>query len=208
MALNIERHLRNLPLALIAFRFVLAIVCIVLGVAGRSFAISGWVFVAILSTGLLSDIFDGVVARRVGVVSATLRRLDSQTDMIFWLSAALAALLLHPDIVRTYAPGFLLLVGLEIACYGVSLLRFGRETCTHAYSAKLYGVTLLIGMCALLGFAEGGLPLWLMFVAGTLSGIDVILIVLLLPDWNYDVPSSYHAFRLRRVHRRGHAAGG
>ncbi len=205
--MNIEGYLRRLPLALIAFRFALAIACIVLGVVGRSLAINGLVFEAILILAVLSDIFDGVVARRVGVVSAMLRRLDSQTDLVFWLSAGLAALLLHPEIARAYAPGFLLLIGLEISCYGVSALRFGRETCTHAYSAKFYGLTLLVGMSAILGFAHGGLPLWLMFVAGTLSGIDVILIVLLLPRWNYDIPSSYHALRLRRASRDTAEAG-
>src|SRR4051795_10679120 len=35
--------------------------------------------------GFLTDLFDGIVARRLGVATPGLRRLDSQTDLVFWL---------------------------------------------------------------------------------------------------------------------------
>jgi CDP-diacylglycerol--glycerol-3-phosphate 3-phosphatidyltransferase len=167
----------------------------------RSFFTPGWVFLLILAAGILSDIFDGVIARRVGVVSARLRRQDSQTDLIFWLGASAAAVLLHPDVVRRHGLELSILVGLEICCYGVSFIRFGKETCTHAYSAKVYGIGLFVGMASVLGFGSGGWPLHAMFVAGLIAGIDVIAIVLLLPGWTYDVPSSYHALQIRRALR-------
>ena len=46
--------------------------------------------VALLFLGLLSDVLDGIIARKQNT-SAKMRRLDSQTDMIFWLSAGFTA---------------------------------------------------------------------------------------------------------------------
>ena len=187
------------PACLIGFRFLLGITCVSLALLHRSFSTPGWVFLLILTTGILSDIFDGVIARRTGTVSASLRRQDSQTDLIFWLAAGAAAVILHPDIVRRHSLELLILIGLEICCYGVSFIRFGKETCTHAYSAKVYGIGLFVGMASVLGFGSGGWPLHAMFAAGVIAGIDVVAIILILPGWTYDVPSSYHAFRIRRA---------
>jgi CDP-diacylglycerol--glycerol-3-phosphate 3-phosphatidyltransferase len=185
------------PIALIGFRFTLAIVCLLLAVLRRFFTAPGWVFVLILIAAVLSDIFDGVIARRTGVASARLRRLDSQTDLVFWSSAGIAAMLLHPAIVRAQGWEFAALIGLELCCYGVSFARFGKETCTHAYSAKAYGLALLLGLTSVLGFDRGGWPIDVMFTAGLIAGLDVILIVLLLPCWAHDVPTFYHAWTIR-----------
>lgn len=38
---------------------------------------------------------------------------------------------------------------------------------------------------------------WLLFL-GFVSHLDVILIVLFLPKWQHDVPSSYHAWQIRK----------
>jgi CDP-diacylglycerol--glycerol-3-phosphate 3-phosphatidyltransferase len=43
--------------------------------------------------GLLTDIFDGIIARKVGVSSEKLRRLDSQTDLVFLAFVGICSLL-------------------------------------------------------------------------------------------------------------------
>jgi phosphatidylglycerophosphate synthase len=42
----------------------------------------GWLAVVALAVGLVSDIFDGVLARRWGTVTPKLRRYDSNVDTI------------------------------------------------------------------------------------------------------------------------------
>ena len=55
-------------------------------------ALLPWVAAAIpgmgIALGFLSDIFDGVMARRLGIATATLRRLDSVADAPFYVAAA------------------------------------------------------------------------------------------------------------------------
>jgi len=49
------------------------------------------VYAVILVAGLLSDYFDGVLARRLGVAREWLRRLDSTVDVIFYIFLLLTA---------------------------------------------------------------------------------------------------------------------
>ena len=72
------KAMRALPALLIALRGTLGAVLLALGLSGRT----GWPFARLLIAGLLSDIFDGVLARRLGVASARLRLTDSVTDGI------------------------------------------------------------------------------------------------------------------------------
>lgn len=87
---------------------------------------------------------------------------------------------------------------MEALCYIISLVKFGKETCTHAFLSKLWGLSLLFAFTGLIGFQQAGFFFYLAIVLGFVSHVDVILIVLFLPKWQHDVPSSYHAWRIRK----------
>lgn len=192
--------MKKLPYLLIATRFILAPVILLLAFfKGME---SGFLIVAFMYFGLLTDIFDGIIARKVGVSSEKLRRMDSQTDLIFWLSLGFAAYLLNPELIKNEWRGVLLIIIMEALCYMVSILKFGKETCTHAFLSKMWGLSLLIAFTYLIGFQQTGWAFYLTVGLGFVSHIDVILIILLLPKWQYDVPSSYHAWRIRNGKER------
>jgi phosphatidylglycerophosphate synthase len=69
-----------LPFALATVRLVLAPVMLL----GALFWPNATSFFACLLLGLVSDIFDGVLARRLGVATDRLRRFDSVTDVAFY----------------------------------------------------------------------------------------------------------------------------
>jgi len=69
----------TLPLGLILFRFLLAPLMLFLT---ESYGLSAnRILVVVIYLGLISDILDGIVARHQGIQTATLRRMDSQTDL-------------------------------------------------------------------------------------------------------------------------------
>ena len=148
--------------------------------------------------GLLTDIFDGIIARKFGVSSEKLRRLDSQIDLIFWLSIGFAAYFLNPDLIKTEWLSIVLVFSLEVLCYLVSWIKFGKETCTHAWLSKLWGVSLVIAFTYLIGFQNAGWAFDLAVILGLISHLDVILIILILPKWQYDIPTFYHAWKIRK----------
>jgi CDP-diacylglycerol--glycerol-3-phosphate 3-phosphatidyltransferase len=192
--------MKKLPYILIAARFLLALIIIAL--AYFKGTESAFLIVTLMYLELLTDIFDGIIARKVDVSSEKLRRLDSQTDLIFWLSLGFASYFLNPELIQSEWKGILLIFIMEALCYLISFMKFGKETCTHAFLSKMWGLSLLIAFTYLIGFQQAGWSFYLAVGLGCLSHIDVILIVLLLPKWQYDVPSSYHAWKIRNGKQR------
>jgi len=157
------------------------------------------VFGACLALALLSDFFDGIIARRLGVATAGLRRLDSCADTIFCCSAALAVWMLHPEVIRERRLILALLVALEVARYVLDFIKFRREASYHMWSAKLWALVLFLVFFVVL--VDGGWGVWVdaAILLGIASDLEGIAISLLLPTWRHDVPSLVHAWRIRAL---------
>ncbi|WP_394369308.1 CDP-alcohol phosphatidyltransferase family protein [Aureivirga marina] len=186
----------NIPKALILFRLLL--VPIIIGLAYFLGENARVIIVILMYLGLFSDILDGIVARKQNISTEKLRRMDSQIDILFWLSIGFATWILSPHLIQENMYAVIAIIGMEAACYVVSLLKFKKETCTHAFLSKIWGITLLIAFTSLIGFNHAGFPTVLTIIVGLTSHIDVILITLILPKWTHDVPSSYHAYLIRK----------
>lgn len=192
--------MKNIPYLLILSRFITAFIILYLGYfvgdSARKYIVIFMYF------GLLTDIFDGIIARKTGISSEKLRRLDSQTDLIFWLSLGFVSYMLNPELISKEWKGILLIFIMEALCYIISIWKFGKETCTHALLAKMWGLSLLLAFTYLIGFQEAGWAFNLAIILGLISHLDVILIILFLPKWQYDVPSCYHALKIRNGKQR------
>ena len=187
--------MKTIPYLLILLRFLSAIAILYLGYfVGET---SRTLILILMYFGLLTDIFDGIIARKVGVSSEKLRRLDSQTDLVFWLAIGFATYWLNSEIIKDHWKSISLIFGMEALCYIISFWKFGKETCTHAWLSKLWGLSLLITFTFLIGFSTANWAFYLCLVLGLISHIDVILIILILPKWQFDVPSSYYAWKIR-----------
>ena len=173
--------MKTIPYILITIRFILAPIILLLAYfKGEA---SGFLILALMYLGLLTDIFDGIIARKVVSSSEKLRRLDSQTDLVFWLSLGFAAYFLNPELIKSEWRGILLIFVMEALCYIISIWKFGKETCTHAFLSKMWGLSLLIAFTYLIGFQHAGWAFYLTIILGFISHIDVILIILFLPKY-------------------------
>jgi CDP-diacylglycerol--glycerol-3-phosphate 3-phosphatidyltransferase len=188
--------IKYIPISLILFRLTLA--PIILGLVYFLKEDSRISVIILMYLGMLSDIFDGIIARRINIQTQTLRRLDSQTDMLFWLSIGISTWLLYPNLIRENKIPIITILAMEGMCYVISILKFKKETCTHSFSSKLFGITLLIAFTSLIGFNYAGFPFFLAITFGIISHIDRILITLILPKWTHDIPSFYHAYLIRK----------
>ena len=188
--------MKKIPLFLILFRLLLgpfAITLVVLDVTQVR-----PILLVLMSLGFLSDILDGIIARKTGMATAKLRRMDSQTDMVFWVCIGICAWWLNPELIAQNRVAVLTVLGMEALTYVFSFLKFGRETFTHAFLSKLWGITLLSAFVSLIGFAHTGWPFALAVIFGVISHLDVYLIIWILPQWTHDVPSAYHAYLIRK----------
>jgi phosphatidylglycerophosphate synthase len=176
-------------LALTTLRVALAPALLWITRDGRAGA---WYVVCCL-VALVSDIVDGVIARRAGVDTAGLRRYDSVADTIFYATAAWTVWRVHPEVVRAYWPGAAIVVGLEVARYGFDLRKFGREASYHAWSAKVWGLSLAIALVAVMGFGRAVPWVALAIVLGVVADLEGLAISVVLPAWRHDVKSIVHA---------------
>lgn len=152
----------------------------------------------LLFLGLLSDIFDGIIARNLNISTEKLRRMDSQTDLIFWLCVGWCSWILNPEIIINNKYSIILIFIMEALTYVFSFAKFGKETCTHALLSKLWGITLLIAFVSIIGFGYGGISLFVGIFFGIIGHLDVYLIIYFLPKWTHDVPSCYHAYLIKK----------
>lgn len=184
------------PHYLILFRLALAPIIVTLALLFKQE--SRTTIVILMYLGLFSDIFDGIIARKQNISTEKLRRLDSQVDLIFWLAIALATWIIFPVLIKTNRIGLLAIIIMEVLCYLISLIKFRKETCTHAFLSKMWGITLLISFTCLIGFNHAGIPFKIAVVLGVISQMDVMAIILILPKWTHDIPSAYHAYLIRK----------
>lgn len=126
----------RLPEHLTTFRLLLGPVLL----ASSFFGEHPRFFLFALLAGLLSDIFDGILARRFGVATDALRAYDSRADLVFWLCVLATTWVVRPAEVAEHAGPITAVLGAEGASHATSLLHFGRMASAHALLSKAYGV--------------------------------------------------------------------
>lgn len=160
---------------------------------------SGVVFASVVLTAFVSDYFDGVIARRLGVASAELRHFDSRADLVFYATAAWAVWRIHPDVVRSVAIPALIVVGLDVVRHIFDFAKFGRDVAYHAWSSKVWGLSLALALVLLMGFGVSQPFVGTTIVLGLIAQIEGLLISVALPVWTHDVPTLIHALRIRNT---------
>jgi CDP-diacylglycerol--glycerol-3-phosphate 3-phosphatidyltransferase len=149
-----------------------------------------------LTLAFLSDVFDGVIARRLNVVTPRLRRLDSIVDTIFYACVALVALRLYPAALEAHAKSIVALIALELTRYIVDWVKFRRVASYHMWSSKLWGLLLFIASFALLVFGRADWTLSVAIYAGIVADIEGLAISWVLSESRTDVASIAHALRV------------
>ncbi len=145
----------------------------------------------------LSDWLDGKLARRWGTATPGLRQADSIADMVYAIAIAISLWFSHPDIIYAHRWGIGLVMALELLRYPLDWWRFGRGASYHALSAKLFGVSLVVAVSAIMMFDHAGPWLWMSLFIGAVSELEGIAISLVLPFWTHDVKNIKRAFEIR-----------
>lgn len=188
---------RHLPLALVALRLALAPTVVLIAI----FHPNGTAFGTCLVLAFLSDWFDGVIARRLGVVTEFLRRADSIVDTIFYLGVAAAIAITVPDVLTRHWPGLVLLLVVEVARYVYDGRKFGKEAAYHMWSSKLWGILLFAGAFSALALGTGSALVAAAIYWGVVADLEGLAISAVLPRWQADVPTFWHARRIARAPR-------
>jgi phosphatidylglycerophosphate synthase len=177
------------PQILIAFRAACAPAIFVLA----CFGFPGVVLVAVLGAALLSDVFDGVVARRLGIATAAIRWADTRVDTAFYVAAGAALKVAVPDAFNGSELALVALVIVHVSRATFELTKYGRLTSYHMWSSRLLGLLLVAAFILAFLTAQSSPLLAVALWAGVLNEIEGFAISVVLPAWRADVPSIVHA---------------
>jgi CDP-diacylglycerol--glycerol-3-phosphate 3-phosphatidyltransferase len=177
--------MNRFPLALTALRLILGPVVIFNALRGAN----PWVFLVCLVGAFVSDILDGILARRLGVATDGLRQLDSMTDVVFYACVFVAIWLVDPGLVRADAVALSLLGGLEMGGQLLGLALRGKPMAVHSYLAKFWGVCLFLASCEVLVGGAGGVWFGVMLGVGFVMYAEWYAIVLMTRGRAVDVGS-------------------
>ncbi len=179
---------RHLPCALTTLRLLLG----PLALAGALAGIARWIYLPVLVLGTLSDIFDGILARRLGVATPALRRYDSITDVIYYLFILGALWRLCHDVVMENIWAVAVILASEAGSILVCAVKFHKYPATHSWLAKFYGLCLLGGLIALLAFDAGKWVVIALAIVAAVTNAEIILLHLLAKTPPVDVRSILH----------------
>jgi CDP-diacylglycerol--glycerol-3-phosphate 3-phosphatidyltransferase len=178
---------RQLPLALTTLRLLLGPVALGCALAG----VSRLVFLPVLICGTLSDIFDGILARRFGVSTPALRRYDSITDVIYYLFILACVWRLCHPVIAQYLWAIAVILISEAGSIAVCAVKFGKYPATHSWLAKFYGLCLLGCLAALLAFNAGGWTVVTLAIVALVTNLEIIAMHLISKTPPVDVKSIF-----------------
>jgi phosphatidylglycerophosphate synthase len=145
---------------------------------------------------MLSDIFDGRIARWLGQASEFGARLDSWADLLMILCGPVCALWLRPELVRSEWIGLAAIVGGNISAVAIGYAKFGRLTSYHTAAARF--TAYIAGAGAIVAITWGWPWLFRLGAAvAVYSVIEEIAITFTLKQWTANVPSLARAIVLR-----------
>jgi CDP-diacylglycerol---glycerol-3-phosphate 3-phosphatidyltransferase len=189
---------RHLPFALTTLRLLLGPIALLCALAN----VTRLIYLPILIAGTLSDIFDGILARKFGVATSALRRYDSITDIVYYLFILTVAwLLCKPVLAQNYFLIALILFS-EASVILVSFIRFGKFPATHSYLAKFYGLCLFAALVALLAFDAGSWTVIALTIVALVTNVEIISIHFLVNSPPVDVRSVFALPKNKRPSNR------
>ncbi|HEX8018478.1 CDP-alcohol phosphatidyltransferase family protein [Mucilaginibacter sp.] len=187
--------MKKIPLLLILSRVLFGIAIIALSLV-QSLHFRN-IIIVLMIVGLLSDIFDGIIARRLNVSSPTLRRLDSGIDQFFWLCIVAGCYITCPQFFKDNMLKICILIAMEAGCYAISYIRFGKEVATHAISSKFWTLILLATMIQVTATCSSVILFNICFYLGIATRMEIIGMLLIIKQWTNDIPTIYHAILIR-----------
>ncbi len=196
--MRIEVQKDEIPWAMAAGRAVLGPVLVAGEIAGWNGLMMAWLVV----TALVSDIFDGVLARRWRCDTPGVRLFDSMADTVFYLCVAIALWIGQPQLVRANAGLLGTLLALEAVRFGVDFAKFGKPASYHTYLAKAWGLvmaTAVVAAFAAPASAHAGARVAMALVLGIACDLEGLAMSLVLPVWRKDVKGLRAAWQAREA---------
>lgn len=186
--------LNKIPITLLYSRLLVSVIIIVLSFI----KINPLVIVSLSIYAIISDIFDGIIARRLKISTIILRQLDTKIDTIFWFSCLFYLCITHQAFLRSHLVHLFILVFSEIFIIVYGKIKFNERISYHTILSKLWALCLLWFFIDITLGGSGRISFAVSFWYGLFVQIEILLIASILKQNQTDIPFLFHAFKLRK----------
>lgn len=172
-----------IPTSLVIFRFTAGFVLLWDawdGTVSRPF------WPVLFTLAVLSDVVDGLVARKLAVDTQWLREADSRADTALYTFVGLSMYRSFPETLYRWKWSLLAMVASHFCQWTTAIIKFGKLASYHSWTAKLWGVTLGVSTGFLFAFSYEAF-LWGPVICGILNNVHEIAISCVLSEWAHDV---------------------
>ena len=178
-------RLTTLPNLLSLLRIALAPLMLISALDGER-----WIFLALLSASWISDWLDGLIARRLNMVSTLGARLDSLGDFVVYVTLPVGLYLLWPEVIQQELIYIVVGFSAYIAAHLFALIKFRQLAGYHMWSAKFTAVVMAVALLLMLGW-DLRVPFHLAVLCLLLSCLESMLISVKLKRFRPDIPSFF-----------------
>ncbi|MCG8470715.1 MAG: CDP-alcohol phosphatidyltransferase family protein [Desulfobacterales bacterium] len=197
MAELLLRTLRSMPNTLSFFRLACSPAMLWCAWTGKERQ-----FLAFLTTAMISDLFDGSIARLLEHTTELGAKLDSAADFLLALAVLPCIWWLWPHLIEAEFPYFLIILmgsAMQITC---GVIKFRKAPSYHTLASKAATFLISCSLLTLLFTQKISTPFRFSAILHLAATADSLLITLILPRWYYNVPSAWHAFTILRDEKK------
>lgn len=153
-------------------------------------------FLVLAAFALFTDSIDGAIARWLKQDTILGAKLDSLGDLATYISLPVCGWLLWPEVILAERAFVITAILSYLVPVTVGLIRFRRVTSYHTWAVKTAAV--LMGPAVLIMFMDlSPWPFRIFTPIAALAGLEEIAITFILRDWQANIPTIWHAKRMR-----------
>ncbi len=154
----------------------------------------------LFSIAVISDLLDGILARALELRTELGAKLDTIADLATYLALYFCFFLLWPDFVHSAYPFFVAGFIIYAIAFGFALVKFGQFPSYHSFGGKLSAVLMAFSiLCWFLGGPP--FPFFIAITIALIAGMEEIIITALLPHLHTNIPTCWHAYRIRKLYK-------
>lgn len=173
---------------------IIAVPAILTAIFFNQIYLTGW----LLAISLLTDAIDGILARSRRMETKHGARLDSAGDMLTFLAGAIGVIWFGTDQVMEHLFIISFAMGLYLVQFSIGLIKYGRSSSFHTYSAKIAAILQGIFLITFYFYEWLEWLFWLAIIISILETIEELIIIFVLPEWETNVKGLYWVVRRKK----------
>ena len=185
--------LRHLPNVISGARIVSVPVLIALAYVGKEEPFK-WLLLA----ALLSDIADGLIARKFNFISVLGSRLDSIGDTLLMVAAVYGMVVFRWNFIENNKAVVAAVLGLWALTVVLALLRYGRLASFHSVALRVGAVAFGVFVMVLFIFGFNAPIFYIAVAINFFAYLEVLALLWLLPEWSPNTRGIYWVLKSRR----------